>query len=305
MKDERKTEFKVGLTVSLAILLLFLVIGWAKNISIGPARKHLDVQFLSVSGLEIGDPVTLNGVRKGYVDAITNNAKRGVIVDLSLDADVQLRQDARISVDMLDLMGGKKVEIEQGNSEQLLDFSKMAQGDFSADVPLVMKTAGAIVNELPAIVKSLNESLTAIKDIVQDEKLKSDVKSTMSELHEATIKLNRFVDNNSTSVTTLINNSNKLVSEAGAVLQDNKADVKESIQNLKELTKTTSSMIEKINLLVDETKGQKNNLGKVMYDESLIPELKQTLATLKELLTVLNSQLQKDGIKVKAKIDLF
>ncbi len=305
MKDERKTEVKVGLTVTLAILLLFLVIGWAKNISLGASRKHLDVHFLSVSGLEIGDPVTLNGVRKGYVDAITNNNKQGVLVDLSLDSDVQLRQDSKISIDMLDLMGGKKVEIEQGNSEQMMDITKPVEGEFSADVPYVMKTAGSIVNELPAIVKSLNESLAAIKEIVQDEKLKSDVKTTVSELRTITVKLNGFVDHNSNSITALINNSNKLVSEASSVMQENKTDVKESVQNLKELTKTTTTLIEKINLLVDETKGQKNNLGKVMYDESLVPELKQTLATLKELLTILNTQLQKDGVNVKAKFDLF
>jgi phospholipid/cholesterol/gamma-HCH transport system substrate-binding protein len=305
MKDEKKTEIKVGLTVTFAILLLFFVIGWAKNISIGAARKHLDVQFISVSGLEVGDPVTLNGVRKGYVDVITNNNKQGVLVDLSLDSDVQLRKDARVSIDMLDLMGGKKVEIAQGNADQFLDFSKPIQGDFSADVPLMMKTAGSIVNQLPELVNSLNESLTAIKGIVQDDKLKSDVKTTMSELRDMTVKLDRFVDNNSSSVAALINNSNKLVSEAGTVMQENKTDVKESIQNLKELTKTTGKLIEKISLLVDETQGQKNNLGKIMYDESLVPELKQTLATLKELLTVLNSQLQKDGVNVKAKFDLF
>ena len=305
MKDERKTEIKVGLTVTMAILLLFLVIGWAKNISFGTARKHLNVEFNSVSGLEIGDPVTLNGVRKGYVEGVENNNKQGVIVDLSLDADIKLRKDAKVSIDMLDLMGGKKVEIEQGNSEEYVDYSKPIQGEFSADVPSVMKTAGSIVNELPGIVKSLNESLAAIKNIVQDEKLKTDVKTTITELRDVTIKLNHFVDNNSTSVATLITNSNKLISQAGAMMQENKADVKESVQNITELSKTTGKLIEKINLLMDETQGQKNNLGKIMYDESLIPELKQTLATLKELLTVLNTQLQKDGVNVKAKFDLF
>jgi len=305
MRDERKTEIKVGITVSLAVILLFFIIGWARNMSLGSERKHLRVSFLSVSGLEVGDRVTLNGVKKGYVAEITNNIKQGVMVNLSLDPDVLLRSDCKASVDMLDLMGGKKVEIEQGASDQYLDFSKTLQGEFSADVPSVMKTAGSIVNELPGIVNSLNESLAAIKSIVQDEKLKSDIKTTMTELKDVTIKLNGFVDNNSTAVSTLINNSNKFVAEANSLMKENKSDVKESVQNLKDLSKSTGKLIEKLNLLVDETQGQKNNIGKIMYDENLIPDLKQLLGTLKELLTVLNSQLQKDGVNVKAKFDLF
>ncbi len=212
MKDTSKTEIKVGVTVVLSLLLLIFIISWARNMSLTANRKHLLVRFQSVSGLEVGDQVTVNGVRQGNVEAIINDGTR-VLANLSLDADTRLQRDAIISVDMLDLMGGKKVEIDRGTSDTLLDFSQVANGNFSADVPLVMKTVGTVMNEVPEIIKSLNESLYAIKTFIKDDSLKSNIRTTMQELSLMTTKINKFINSNSENVTSLVENSNKLANQ--------------------------------------------------------------------------------------------
>ena len=70
MKDQRKTEIKVGITVLLGLIIFLWVLGWAKNWTVNSQRKEIIVEFSSVAGLEVGDPVTINGVRKGYDTAI-------------------------------------------------------------------------------------------------------------------------------------------------------------------------------------------------------------------------------------------
>ena len=67
MKDERKTEIRVGLTVLAGILIFIWILGWAKNISLKSDEQLINVRFNNVAGLEIGDLVTVNGLRKGYV----------------------------------------------------------------------------------------------------------------------------------------------------------------------------------------------------------------------------------------------
>ncbi|MBK7377610.1 MAG: MCE family protein [Ignavibacteriales bacterium] len=108
MKDQRKTEIKVGITVIIGIIIFIWIIGWAKNFSLSSNENIIDVRFKNVSGLEIGDAVTVNGVRKGYVDDMVVNSE-SVNIKLRIDNSIQLKRDASFSISMLDLMGGKKL----------------------------------------------------------------------------------------------------------------------------------------------------------------------------------------------------
>lgn len=67
MKNSRATEIKVGVTVLLGLLVFIWVLGWAKNFSVSSSDNIVRVSFNKVSGLEIGNNVTVNGVRKGSV----------------------------------------------------------------------------------------------------------------------------------------------------------------------------------------------------------------------------------------------
>ena len=110
MKDQRKTEIRVGITIVVGLLIFIWILGWAKNFSLNPSENYLNIKFNNASGLEIGDDVTVNGVRKGNVEDIKVEGQ-SVIVKISLDNDVNLKEDAKFGISMLDLMGGKKVEI--------------------------------------------------------------------------------------------------------------------------------------------------------------------------------------------------
>jgi len=93
MKDQKKTDIKVGLTVIVALMVLIWVLGWAKNFSLNADRTHVNIKFQNVAGLEVGDNVTVNGVRKGFVDGIVTKNDY-VIVQVSLDNDVKLKENA-------------------------------------------------------------------------------------------------------------------------------------------------------------------------------------------------------------------
>ena len=61
----------------------------------------------------------------------------------------------------------------------------------------------------------------------------------------------------------------------------------------------------KLNLFADETTGLKNNLGKILYDDSLYNNLRTTLRNAKTLTGLMIEQLKGDGLKVDADVDLF
>lgn len=304
MKDQRKTEIKVGVTVTVAVLLLIWVIGWAKNFSLNPERKIVKVEFETVSGLEVADMVTVNGVRKGFVEDIRVN-KNSAYAILSFDKDVDLRVDAEFAISMLDLMGGKKVEVKQGIAPEKLDFSKVQTGSFYADIPLVMKIVGSFNDEIQSLMKKIDVTLSSINTYLTDEAFNRELKNSLTNLSEVSTQLRAMIGENRNEFKLLVKNSNELVDEAKSFINENKEDISGLIKKTESLMTSSNDLITKIDKLVSETSNKQNNLGKFLYDENMMNDLKATLQSVKELTDILNEQLKGEGVNVDAKIDLF
>ncbi|MFA6597224.1 MAG: MlaD family protein [Ignavibacteriaceae bacterium] len=304
MKDQRKTDIRVGLTVIVSLLLLIWIIGWAKNFSLNSNRTSVTIKFQNVAGLEVGDNVTVNGVRKGFVDDIVMKSDF-VFVKISLDPNIDLRNNAVFSVMMLDLMGGKKVEITPGNAEEKLDLKQVQNGSFSADVPSVMMMVGKLENELPLMFKQVNVTLSSLNEYLNDKNLQSDIKTTASNLVTISDQLKNVINENRNQIKLLTSNSAELTSEAKDFFAKNKESLHTTIVDVSALIKKTDSFISKLDALVIETKDQKNTAGKLLYDDSLFLDLKETLKDVKELVKILNEQLKNEGVNVKADLDIF
>lgn len=301
MKDERKTEIRVGITVVFGLIILLWILGWAKNFTFSSTDRDIIIKFKNVAGLEIGDNATVNGVRKGFVK---NMQIKGddVLVTISIDGDTDLREDARFTLNMLDLMGGKRVEIYPGLSENKLDPNKIYYGDFLSDIPSVMAVFGSVEEDLIALLKDIRITLSSMNKYLTDEKMESNVKTSLSNLAEVSRKLNLVIDENREDIKKLTENTADLTKGAINFLDSNKVLMSESIQNLNDVLKQTDELISRINKVADETLQQENNLGKLLYDESLMNDIRSSIEQLNKLTTILVEQLQGKGIKVDANI---
>ena len=281
MKDQRKTDIKVGLTVIVSILLFIWILGWAKNFSLNSNRSGITIKFQNVAGLEIGDNVTVNGVRKGFVDDVVLKSDF-VLVKVSLEPNIDLRKDAVFSIMMLDLMGGKKVEILPGNASDKLDTKQLQNGSFSADVPSVMVMIGKLENELPQMFKQVNTTLSSLNEYLGDKNLQSDVKASASNLVAISVQLKDIINENRNQIKLLTSNSAELTSEARDFFAANKESLHTTINDVSALIKKTDTFISKLDALVVETKDQKNTAGRLLYDDKLFADSKETLGNVKE-----------------------
>lgn len=304
MKDQRKTEIRVGVTVIIGILVFLWILGWAKNFSFVSNERDITIDFKNVAGLEIGDNVTVNGVRKGYVKDMKVRDNH-VYVDVSINKDVELKSDAVFSVSMLDLMGGKRVEIIPGNSETELDYNKVQQGLFAPDIPSVMSFAGNMQDDVSETLKEIKITLTSLNKFLQDDNFNREVKSSVSNLSKATDQLNIILSENRANIKELLNNGNKLSKDADEIIVANKDNLSSSIKGLNLVLLKADSLLGKINNLADETVNKQNNVGKILYDRDFYDNLKVTLKQLNELTAILIKALQDEGIKVDAHISIF
>ncbi len=304
MKDQRKVEIKVGITVIIALIIFFWILGWAKNFSFTKKENFVKVRFDNVAGLEIGDYVTVNGVKKGNVQDIKVEDK-DVLVTLSVNKDVDLKSDAVFGIAMVDLMGGKKIDIKPGNSSEPLDYSKIQNGIFYSDIPEVMSFVGSLESDLVVALKNVNITLNSANKYLTNQKLNNDLKNSLSNLSQITEKLNLMIDENRTNLRKLTQNSVDVTNQAKDFIAQNKENISSSISEANGILKKTDTLITKLNDFTNDINSRKNNLGKIMYDDKLYDNLTQSIKQVNELTKILIEQLQNKGFKVDAKIHLF
>lgn len=304
MKDQSKTEIKVGIMVIVGTLVFLWVLGWAKNFSFTAADVYLNIKFPTVAGLEPGDPVTVNGVRKGSVENFKIESE-DVIVTVKLDSDVELKKDAVFTVTMLDLMGGKKINISPGKGPEPIDFNQVQQGEFQADIPMVLSILGNVQKDLNTIIKDVKVTLTSLNNYLTDRELNENIKTSAANLKELSAKMNLLVEQNQDELKKITSNTVVITNDAKEMLQNNKESIQRSVADLQSVLGRSDSLLIKLNGLADETTNRKNNLGKFLYDEDLFNNLNGSLKDVKELTKIIIEQLKGKGLNVDANVDLF
>ncbi|MBI9072289.1 MAG: MCE family protein [Melioribacteraceae bacterium] len=301
MQNQKKTNIKVGITVLVSIILVIFVYGWTKNIDLFSEKKILKINFDSVAGLEKGDAVTINGVKKGFVEDIisTNNS---VLVKCTMNNDVVLRSDAKFSVMMLDLMGGKKIEISPGNNNGILDFENVQNGIFAGDISTAMAMLSSVQTDLVDVIKEVKISLTNINSFLADETFNENVKSTLAGIENLTEKLNTSIEENRAGIKKLITSGIEFTEASRMLIEENKTDISETLTESKKLLENGNKLIKKINELALQVQNKENNLGKLLYDEEFLIQIKNSMRQLEKLTKILTEQLEGEGINVDANI---
>jgi len=301
MKKDKKAELKVGITVIIGIIVLLWVLGWAKNFSFNSDEKNLSIAFDNVAGLSVGDIVAIQGIKGGYVEEIYNK-NNSVIVEVLLPPNYDIREDAKFSIMMMDLMGGKKIEITPGKSESPLDFSKVQKGEFLGDVSTTMAMLGSVQNDLVDVIYEIKDALSSFNKLMSNSEFIDELQNSVTALNQLIVKTDKIISDNGDSFSELLANSNELVTNSNKFIVENGDELKSSISNINDLLKSTDGLVLKLNGFFDEVKNQENNLGKIMYDEKLVEDLSITLKQLKELSEIINKQLKEKGLKVDADV---
>lgn len=155
----KNIEFKVGLFILIGAAIVVVSLYWLEGMRLSQNIRSLQVKFNDVGTLAIGDRVTVSGVHKGKVDDL-QLTPYGVRVELHLERDVKLWQDAEIVIKNQGLMGERFVAINPGTDTlPPLDVSKPLDGEYDAGLPEVMGLLGEMTVELRELVASLNQTV--------------------------------------------------------------------------------------------------------------------------------------------------
>ncbi len=301
MKDHRKSEIRVGITVILGILLLIWVIGWAKNFSFDSNEREITINFENVSGLNVSDPVLVKGIKQGYVNDIYFS-DNSALVEIKLRKDIQLKKDAIISLMVLDLMGGKKVEINPGISEILMNYDDIQQGVFLGDISTTMAMLGSVQDDLVEVIIEVKNSLNSMNKLLGDGEFTDELMESITSVNKLIYKTDKLIAENSQSINSLLRNSNELINNSNEFIYENRSNVSGAIKNMNSVMSNTDSLIIQLSNFMNDIENSSNNIGKLVNDKTMMEELQITLKQLRELTSIVLEQLKGEGFKVDADI---
>lgn len=114
-------ELAAGLFLLLGIFALtFISIKLGKLEVLGGGGYVLQAEFEKAGGIKTGSSVEIAGVEVGKVKSIRLDKNYEALLELFIDKDVRIQEDAIASVKTKGLIGEKYIQITPGGSDRIL-----------------------------------------------------------------------------------------------------------------------------------------------------------------------------------------
>lgn len=174
MKKKISKEFVIGLSVIVAILILFFGIDYLKGINLFRPANFYEVYYDNVAGLTVSAPVTINGYKVGQVRDISIDYKKPgkVKVTLACDKDLRIPSDSQAAL-ASSLLSGASVELLMGASSQDLPVGSTIQPYETTD--LMASLQNDLMPKVNGILPKVDSLLYNLNVLVSDPALAASI----------------------------------------------------------------------------------------------------------------------------------
>lgn len=117
------TDARILRLGAITIVVMLLVMAAAFNLSQFPGFKGSTyrAEFSDASGLHVGNMVQVGGMRVGRVQDVALEDSNTVVVTFEVDHGVEFGTDSRASIEVLNLLGEKYLDLQPAGSGQLAE----------------------------------------------------------------------------------------------------------------------------------------------------------------------------------------
>lgn len=264
-------EIKTAVLVISSILLFYWGYNFLKGKNLFDTSKKIYVVYDSVEGLEPSSSVKLKGVTVGRVNSYNFLENKKVLVELSITSSYPISKSSIAELVGSSPLGGKEIIILPNDSDTQLAES----GDYlksSTKLGLTDALAEQMVplkDKVEKLLDNANVLFAGVNDVL-DEKAKSDLKNSLSELNKtmtefsgASRNINQLLANNKSKLDETFTNLDKTTANFAKISDSlSSANFGQTVKNLEK----TLANVDK--LLADMEQG-KGTMGKLMKDEAM------------------------------------
>ena len=191
------TELKVGLLMLIASAAVvgasILVTGWNPELA---ETYQVDVTFQDISGLQIGSPVRVAGIKIGSVENILLEGDKARVI-LKLFQKYQIFQDSKASVQSLGILGDKYIEIKRGDPTlpALENGDSIRITQASGSIEGVINQASDILNDVKGITSAMNQSFGGEEGKKRFDRILQNIEDLTQNVNEITASVNQRIEN--------------------------------------------------------------------------------------------------------------
>jgi phospholipid/cholesterol/gamma-HCH transport system substrate-binding protein len=275
-----RKEIKIGIYAVVIIAAAWAGIRFLSGLDVFGRTNTFTAHYEQVDGLQDAAAVTINGVKVGQVTGVQlNTEKGGVDVTLSVDNNINIPVDSRAMMYSAGLMGGKSINIQLGESKEMLQNGATIETGVTLDLfDTLANELGDVKEKVTTLIDNVNKTILGVDSLVSDNS--SNITAAIATLGNimTDLKESKIIDNIDGFCATLSANGEKL----DGIITDI-SNVAHSLgeQNLGEKLNTA---ISEVNALLAKINSGSGSIGNLVSDEKLYKELAQASQNLSALL---------------------
>ena len=259
--NQSKLEFKVGLFVFIALLLLAaLLLQFSKGTSFFRPTYTIYLRADSVGGLKPRSQVLMSGVQVGSVGGLTLGPQgTNVTVALRIYSQFQIFKDARFVIEQSGFLGDQYVAIlpTRNVGPKFTDGGE-ATADAPFDLQEVARGAAGFIKHIDETARKLNETINDVRRLVLNEETLTNLSTSAGNFRVASQKaiatldrVNAVLDTNSPSVTTTVSNLvlfseevNQFADSLTSLVATNSPEINAAARNVADATQSLKEIMD-------------------------------------------------------------
>ncbi len=266
-------EAKVGLLVIVgSILLLFMTLLVGKY-QFGEKKGYvLQAAFDSVAGLDTKAEVRMAGVKIGLVENVELEDSRAKVT-MRIYPEVMIARGTEAAIKTKGLLGDKYVEfvpIKGGKPQKL-----PAGGDANyRDGERVQATVSPsdvdkLVNQLTSISDDIRQVTASLSQVFGTARGEQSMEDILGDLRQTTANIKEFSRTLQGDGSEMVMRLNELVAGLNGVVGDNRDNLKMTMENIKEASKSAELALASIENATQKINRGEGTIGKLVNDDSM------------------------------------
>jgi phospholipid/cholesterol/gamma-HCH transport system substrate-binding protein len=276
----RFSEFQVGVLTVVALVMLVTGMMWLKNIDLSKGTRLYLVDFARVEGMRSGDRVQVRGIRMGEVAGM-RIMQESVRVELIMSEDVDLREDAVVTLGEKGIVGEVVIEVDPGTGAPVLE-GHVFEGRTAGTIASMTDAAGAALAEM----RALTGKVTELVDRVAEE---GKVSETLLQANETFAMVDSMVKDNHSDVVVILENL-RVTSERLRDLMES-GRIEQTLESTAVAMSTADSMMvnltessRRLNLILAKVEDGDGTMARLLDDPSLYTTADSTMHSMQRLM---------------------
>lgn len=292
-----RNEYQIGIAVLVTFIVLILGINFLKGKTFFSGQKTYYAIYDDVTGMHESSYIYVNGMKAGHVVKISPMTRKNdkFLVELSVDKNIDIPKDSRLTLFSAGLMSGQALRIDLGKSETLLQTKDTMQGGIEKgltdEIAPMGETLSSILKRIDTLTNTLNRTI--------DEQAKQNIQLTLTNINQISQRLNNVamnVDNlvskdkgkldrivsNVESITRNLVDNNQAISNIISRFDNISSDIEK--QNIGYTLAKVKTSLESINSMLNKIEKGEGNIGMLLSDEGLYRNITSAAKDLDELI---------------------